>query len=231
LIISAWDDDTIRAFLPESGKLKWKIEHAHNKGVTALAITNDCRRLITGGGDGQVRVWALNAQTQQLLETLKEHKGRITDIQIRHNDAECATSSEDGSCIVWDLTRFVRNQILFASAKFSQIRYRPDEAQLLTCGTDRKVHYWEAFDGSLIRELEISASGALYALDISADGQHFVTGGQDKILKFVSYAEGDTVAVGTGHGGDITKAVICPAHKYIISVTANGSIFVWHYPL
>lgn len=79
------------------------------------------------------------------------------------------------------------------------MRYRPDEAQLLTCGSDRKVHYWEAFDGSLIRELEVSATGALSALDISPDGHLFATGGQDKLLKVVTYDEGETLYVGQGH--------------------------------
>eukprot|EP00049_Salpingoeca_infusionum_P018411 m.357122 g.357122 ORF g.357122 m.357122 type:complete len:610 (-) comp17718_c0_seq1:256-2085(-) len=230
LIVSGWDDGVIRAFLPQSGKLKWKIEHAHNKGVTAIALSNDCTRVVSGGGDGQVRVWRLGPSTQQLQETLKEHKARITDIRLRADDSECVTASEDGSCIVWDLNRFVRSQIMFASCKFAQVRFRPDEAQLLSCGSDRKVHYWEAFDGSLIRELEMSASGALLALDISPDGSVFVTGGQDKLLKVVTYDEGEVLAVGTGHGGDITRAAICPNQQYVISVTANGSIFIFNFP-
>ena len=76
----------------------------------------------------------------------------------------CVSSSVDGTCIVWDLTKFVRNQIIFANTLFKQVRYRPDEAQVLTVGTDRKVGYWEVFDGSLIREMEINPTGA-YRLD------------------------------------------------------------------
>jgi hypothetical protein len=63
----------------------------------------------------------LGASTQELLETMKEHKGPVLDIRIRANDAECATASADGSCIVWDLLRFVRNQILFANTVFHQV--------------------------------------------------------------------------------------------------------------
>ncbi len=77
----------------------------------------------------------------------------------------------------------MRNQILFANTVFRQVAYRPDEAQLLTVGTDRKAGYWEAFDGSLIREVEVSVSGALNALDISADGLSFVVGGDDRLIK------------------------------------------------
>ena len=110
-------------------------------------------------------------------------QGLITDIKIRRNDTECVSASTDGTCIIWDLTRFVRNQILFANTVFRQVSYRPDEAQLLTVGTDRKAGYWEAFDGSLIREVEVSASGAVNAMDLAADGSCFVTGGDDRLVK------------------------------------------------
>ena len=261
LIVTGWEDGVIRGYLPESGREKFNIPHAHNKGVTAIAVTNDSSRIVSGGGDGLVRVWRLGPQSQALLESMKEHKvracsclwfvwvdacsclwfvfrvlfhllhvfcvcvcvwlrllryryplnpsprpsqlpnpqGAVTDIRVRSNDEECVSSSADGSCIIWDLRRFVRNQIMFASSVFSQVRYRPDEAQLLTCGSDRKVHYWEAFDGSLIRELEVSSTGALYALDISSDGKLFAVGGQDKLLKLLTFDEGDAVYVGQGH--------------------------------
>lgn len=55
LALVSRDDGKIRAYMPQSGKLKFEINNAHNKGVTALAFTNDCTRIISGGGDGQVR--------------------------------------------------------------------------------------------------------------------------------------------------------------------------------
>lgn len=41
-IISGWNDGKIRAFLPQSGKLFYAINDAHNHGVTALAPTANC---------------------------------------------------------------------------------------------------------------------------------------------------------------------------------------------
>lgn len=35
----------------------YTIEDAHSKGVTSLALTSDCRHIISGGGEGQVRAW------------------------------------------------------------------------------------------------------------------------------------------------------------------------------
>lgn len=54
---------------------------------------------------------------------------------------------------------------------------------MLTGGSDRKVAYWESYDGAQIRELEASKSGTVNGLDIDANGNLFVTGCSDKLVK------------------------------------------------
>ncbi|XP_073090918.1 cilia- and flagella-associated protein 52-like isoform X3 [Manis javanica] len=53
-IISGWDDGKIRAFAPETGRLIYVINNAHRIGVTAIATTSDCKRVISSGGEGEV---------------------------------------------------------------------------------------------------------------------------------------------------------------------------------
>ena len=229
-IVSGWSDNKIRAYSPQSGKLIYTINDAHNKGVTAIATTNDGQHLISGGGEGQVRVWVVSAVKQRMQEAMKEHKGSVTCIKVRKNDEECVTASTDGSCIIWDLKRFVRNQVIFANTLFKAICYRPDECQIITAGTDRKIAYWETFDGSQIRELDGSKSGSIEGLDISSDGIYLVTGGADKLIKVWKYEEGSITHVGEGHSGDITRLKICPNRQWIVSVSADGAILRWKYP-
>ena len=70
------------------------------------------------------------------------------------------------------------------------VQYYPTGVQVLTGGSDRKIAYWEILDGSLVRELEGSKSGAINWLDISHDGDVFVTGGNDQVVKLWKYCEG-----------------------------------------
>merc|ERR1719162_1361340 len=56
-IVSGWSDGKVRAFLPQSGKLQYVISDAHKNGVTALSVTGDSGRIVTGGMEGEVRVW------------------------------------------------------------------------------------------------------------------------------------------------------------------------------
>jgi WD40 repeat protein len=154
LIVSGWDDGKVRAFSPESGKLLWTITDAHSGAVSAVAFTHKGDKLVTGGADGRVRTWALGARAQSMELSFKEHKKQVTSIKVSANDEEALSSSTDGSCVVWNLRRGVRTSAVFASTVFREIAYHPDESQLLTCGSDRKLTYWDTADATALRAMD-----------------------------------------------------------------------------
>ena len=88
---------------------------------------------------------------------------------------------------------------------FKQVVYHPDESQLITAGSDRKITYWDCFDGQAIRMLDGSENGELNALAIFTEGEHFISSGNDKIIKLWDYDEGINYYQGIGHSGEVTK--------------------------
>jgi len=89
--------------------------------------------------EGEIRVWKLGKQTQWMEASMKEHRGRVWSIQVRKNNEQAVSASADGSCIIWDLKNFTRLLAFFESTLFKQVLYHPDEGQLLTTGSNRKV--------------------------------------------------------------------------------------------
>ena len=204
-ILSGWNDGKIRAFLPQSGRLLYAINDAHNHGVTALCPTNDCQKIVSGGMEGEVRIWKIGMQTQIMQASLKEHRGRVSDVRINAQDTQAVSASYDGSCIIWDILTSNRIMCLFESTMFKQVVFHPDESQLLTAGSDRKITYWDCFDGQAIRMLDGSDSGELNALAIYSEGEHFISSGNDKVIKLWDYDEGINYYSGIGHSGEVTK--------------------------
>mmetsp|Transcript_40690 Transcript_40690/g.75729 ORF Transcript_40690/g.75729 Transcript_40690/m.75729 type:complete len:622 (-) Transcript_40690:107-1972(-) len=229
-IISGWSDGKVRAFLPQSGKLLYAINDAHKNGVTALALASDCGRIVTGGMEGEVRVWNIGLQTQTMDASLKEHRGRVWCIKITADDKQAVTASADGSCIIWDLFTKTRKLCLFESTMFKSLVYHPDESQLLTTGSDRKVAYWDTFDGQAIRVLEGSDEGELATLSISKSGSHYVSGGEERLLKLWDYDKGVSEYIGVGHSGTITCAAISPDQSFVVSTGSEGAILIWTMP-
>ncbi|XP_077288474.1 cilia- and flagella-associated protein 52 [Arctopsyche grandis] len=229
-IVSGWDDGCIRAFTPLTGQLMYCILNTHNKGTTALAITSDGRTLISGGYEGQVRVWHIEADKQSLKAVLKEHKCPVSAIQVNNINTEAVSAGADGSCIIWDIIKLCRRQIMFSNTLFRGVCYEPTGCQIITVGTDRRVAYWQTSSGVLLRELEASNNGAVNALHINSSGESFVTGGNDQILKLWKYHEGIYTHIGIGHSGVISTASFSYDGKYIVSASRSGDIFVWRCP-
>lgn len=232
-ILSGWDDGKIRAFFPETGRIRFVIPDAHQEKVTALAIAdNDSRypwRIVSGGAEGKVRIWNVSSSHQTLLASLKEHRGPINCVKINQDATQCISASSDGSCIVWDLQRYVRITALFEPNVFESVLYHPDESQMLTCGSNHKISYWDATDGQVIRVIE-GGEDCMTALDVLPSGEFFVSGSKDKLIKIWHYDDGLTVATGYGHSGAVRAVKISPDQRSLVSVGASGEIIFWEMP-
>jgi len=236
-LISGWSDGRIRVFGPETGKLVYVINDAHRvmgqkrvsghlSGVTALAVSEDNKRIVSGGSDGQIRVWSIG-EAQTLISSMKEHKATVNSIMMKKDGTECVSACDDGSCIVWNLQRFVRGNIMYAQTYFKAACYLTDESQILTTGSDKRITYWDAFECSAIREIDDAEPGEIHALDIAPNGEEFASGGHHKSVNLWKYNEGEIIKQGKGHSGNITKLRFSPDGKYITTVGDEGAIFVW----
>ena len=102
---------------------------------------------------------------------------------------------------------------------------------MLTGGTNGKITYWDAVDGSAIREVE-GDGDYIMSLDVIATGEFFVSGGGDKFKKvnLVHYDDGEVIASGRGHSGAINDIKFSPDMSLIASVGSTGEVIVWECP-
>merc|ERR1719240_1773237 len=113
---------------------------------------------------------------------------------------------------------------------FKSVVYHPDESQLLTCGTDRKITYWDVLNMNAIRIVDGSETADMNSLDINQDGRFFVSGSADKKVCVWNYDEGSKVFEGVGHSGSVSAVRISPDEQTIVTVGTEGGIYVWKLP-
>ena len=89
--------------------------------------------------------------------------------------------------------------------------------------------YWDAFEGSAIRELAGSSSEQVSALAIDSEGEAIVSGGGDKLVKLWGYDEGSCYAMGTAHSGSVNRVAVTPDKSHVVSVGSEGAIMIWNY--
>lgn len=68
-----------------------------------MAVSKNGRVLVTGGIEGQVRVWKIEPYRQSLLGVLKDHSGPITSLDFNQSETEVISASTDGFCVIWDV--------------------------------------------------------------------------------------------------------------------------------
>lgn len=74
----------------------FEIVDAHKQGVTALAVTSDSRRLVTGGGEGQVRVWQIDQGVTPKVRVMHKYCTSLREtVQYR-----CTRTVQDPPCLV-----------------------------------------------------------------------------------------------------------------------------------
>ncbi len=260
-IISGWSDGIVRAFYPESGKHMYTIDGAHQKGVTAL--TCFCEgdvstggmygrgySIITGGGDGKVRVWWVEsrmtykggAKVAQLIFSLDQHKDAITSLSMRADNKFVLSSSKDGSYVVWELGqgRNAGTTFPIPNTPCTCISFDPEESYYIITSGNGKLAF-RSIGGTPIGEYDVTSAGeAINNFDRSRCGTKVVTsseGGSIKLWRLRECASGmgdDSVTLevtntgmGVGHGGPVRRAKFSPCGNYIVSVGADGSVVRW----
>ena len=116
--------------------------------ITALAITPDVTRAITGGGTpdrsdgkGDYIIRVLNLQTGEQISTLEGHTSGITDITVTPDGSRVVSSSEDNTLRVWDLdsgaeiARFSGEGSMYACA------VAPDGSCYITGDAAGRLHF------------------------------------------------------------------------------------------
>ena len=78
IIISGWTDGVIRAFRIDNSQQLWEIPNAHKGGVTVVCLSNSYKFIVSGGNEGDVRVWDI--KSRELISHLKEHSSRVTKV-------------------------------------------------------------------------------------------------------------------------------------------------------
>src|SRR5262249_32649193 len=80
---------------------------AYETAVRTMVLTADGRTLVTGGGDGSIKVWSLGSdpmvEEPVLKHTLKDGSADITSLSLAEKDLHLVSGDADGYLNWWDM--------------------------------------------------------------------------------------------------------------------------------
>merc|ERR1739848_396401 len=101
ILVAGYDDGRMAGFEARDGSELWRIDDVHKGGVTCLRLASNMRFVVSGGAEGDLRVWEL--KTKEHVSHLKEHLGRVSDLYLFPNDQYAVSASRDRCLLTWDL--------------------------------------------------------------------------------------------------------------------------------
>eukprot|EP00668_Euglena_longa_P029336 GGOE01036682.1.p1 GENE.GGOE01036682.1~~GGOE01036682.1.p1 ORF type:complete len:679 (-),score=199.82 GGOE01036682.1:158-2194(-) len=231
ICLSAWSDGCIRAFDATNGEFLWNVDNAHRCSITALVIAPNLKFFVTGGAEGEVRLWEM--KTREMVTELKEHKGMVTGLRIMADSSHLLSASKDKSVITWDLMKERRacshEQRMGA---ISSVDLYHNQTNFVTAGLEKRLSLWDLRQGCPVLSTPYSTmgNGEAYCTvaSLSNDNRFLCTGGTDQVVRLWDASQLQPIEVGIGHSGVVNDVQWSPDDKQAVSVGADACVFLWN---
>jgi WD40 repeat protein len=216
--VKVWDADKGQELLSLQG---------HTSDVTSVCISQDGKRIVSGGswGDGTVKVW--DAHKGQELLTLRGHTNRITSVSISPDGKRIVSGSFDRTVKVWDVDKGREVLSLQGHTEpVNSVNIGPDGKRVVSGSADNTVKVWDADKGQELLTLKGHTFGVT-SVAFSPDGKRIVSGSLDRTVKVWDADKGQELLTLRGHRWPVTSVSISPDGKRILSGSGDATVKVW----
>lgn len=152
----------------------------HEHYVTALAISADGRRMVTGSWANQLMAWEI--ATGKAAKWPQKHSAAIASIAISPDGSRTATGDWSGSLRLWNTETGKQLKALKAHSNgVKELAFASEGQSLISGGADDYLKVWTVGKGRIRRNIKAHRNG-VSALALMPDGTHAVSGGWDRTV-------------------------------------------------
>nr|XP_034302375.1 uncharacterized protein LOC105345155 isoform X9 [Crassostrea gigas] len=114
------------------------LQNRHEGSLRCCSFYKQREYFITGGGDGQVKVW--NAVFFTQVHVFYGHRGPITGLQVHSTDPLLFSSSMDGTVQIWRMDNFTKFMRVELGVGIQQMKLLGDEE--FFCQTEKEIRIY-----------------------------------------------------------------------------------------
>jgi WD40 repeat protein len=196
----------------------------HTSEVSALAVSEDGRWLLSGAMDSSVRVWDVDPVSN--LDEFVGQVGEVYSVTFSPDGDLLATAAPDGAIRIWDTRAHVQlGTISIPDGWTSDVAFSPN-GQILaqTIGSGILLH-----DVATGRELDRAEGRLARALCFDPTGRYVAYGGYDHVIYVYDIDQREVCRTIEGHEDQISCVAIDPSGKRLASGSYDHSIRIWDF--
>ncbi|HEY9768462.1 MAG TPA: AAA-like domain-containing protein [Coleofasciculaceae cyanobacterium] len=213
-IVSASADKTLKIW--DSNGTEMTTLRGHTSRVWDVAYTPD-GNIASASWDKTVRLWQ---PENNPIKTLSGHQD--VAIALDYNGRIIASASDDKTVKLWNPEGTLLKTFRQHTAEVYDVVIHAQT--IASVGADKTLRIWQA-DNDTVKTIKAHNS-AIWAVDISPDGQKIVTAGDDNLIKIWDI-KGNLLHTLKGHRQKVWDVAISPDNKYLVSASEDKTVKVW----
>jgi WD40 repeat protein len=225
------EDGTVRGYSGETMEHLFTVPRAHQSdkgGTTAVNVAGNERFLLSGGGEGSVRVWEL--RSREMICDLRGHAGRITDAAVFRDDVHAVTVSRDRTMVCWDLRKERRvSSYKQRLGAISAVALSHDQSVVLTGGQAKAITLWDLREAQPVQSIKDAHGGAeVTCIACLSQQDAIVSAGADGSVRVWDVRTGKRLSQGQGHTARVHGLAVAADGRQVVSVGGDGCVLVWN---
>ncbi|MFI9271450.1 pentapeptide repeat-containing protein [Kitasatospora sp. NPDC052896] len=181
--------------------------------------------LVTGGNDGQVRLW--DPATGHSRQLLRGHGRRIGALSFSGTGGLLAAAGNDGVVRLWDPATGRRvSEITGQSNRLVSAEFGPTGPVLATASNDGDMYLWNADTGEYQRQLDVETEH-VWAEAFSPDGVFLATANDDDTVRLWYRSTGAHVATLAEHRGRVRSIAFGADGGRLVTGCDDSRIRIW----
>jgi len=209
--------------------------HSPSKGIDGILCLDVHPRqqelMMTGGLDANAIIY--NRQSGKILDTLKGHTKKITDVKFHPTESVVFTTSADGSGIIWSQdSKSGKYSAQFSlkdhESEVSGCTLHPSGQYLVTASTDKTWCFYDVATGSMRQKVsDEKVTDGYTRVAFHPDGLILGTGTADSYVRIFDVKVQKNVANFMGHTGKVTALSFSENGFFLASGDEKGVVKLW----
>jgi WD40 repeat protein len=201
----------------------------HDTKVLSVAFSPNGEHIVSGSGDGALRLWDL--QGNQVSEPFVGHTNPVRSVAFSPSGERIVSGSYDGTLRLWDSQG---NQISEPFAGHTKghtnlvfsVAFSPDGERIVSGGYDGTLRLWD-LAGNPIGEPFEGHGDWVWSVAFSPDGERIISGSDDGTLRLWDLAGNPIGQAFKGHNSRVFSVAFSPDGERIVSSGADSTLRLW----
>ena len=233
-VATADNHGVVHLFEPSTGEAGDPLPASGGNPLFAVTFSPDGRRLIAGGMDAVVQMWAVDGRKS--LGSGYGHTGWVTGLAFSRDGARIASASYDGTVRIWnaDTHRSGGHQVVGpgspdGSVPFARsVSISPDSRRMAVGYNDGSVWIFDTDSGRPLIPPMRGHRGAVESTQFSPDGHRIASAAVDRIVRVWNADTGQFIAESRPeHTDTIVQLVFSPDGRRLLSTSSDNTMRLW----